>query len=79
MSPATAARSVRVPALVHQIHDHVMTRPSDVQAIFDNIPAEGCAEKDLFWIEGTTRRRDGYLHFRNDPARVLDWLARHAR
>lgn len=77
MSPVTAARSVRVPALVYQVHDDVMTRPSDVQAIFDNIPAEGGAAKELFWIKGTTRRWDGYLHFQNDPARILDWLAQH--
>jgi hypothetical protein len=28
-----------------------------VQIIFDNLAA---SEKDLFWIEGTTRRWDGY-------------------
>jgi pimeloyl-ACP methyl ester carboxylesterase len=79
MSPVNAARSVRTPTLLYQVHDDVMTRPTDVQAIFDAIPGREGIEKELFWIRGTTRRWDGYRHFQNDPARILDWLARHTR
>lgn len=79
MSPVDAARSVRTPTLLYQVHDDVMTRPADVQAVYDAIPAEAGATKELFWIQGTTRRWDGYLHFQNDPSRILDWLARHTR
>ncbi|MFJ5919098.1 alpha/beta hydrolase family protein [Streptomyces ardesiacus] len=75
MSPVEtgAAGSVRVPTLVYQAHDDIMTRPSDVQAIFDAIPSD--VPKELFWIHGTTRRWDGYLHFQRDPDRILQWLA----
>jgi uncharacterized protein len=79
MSPVTAARSVRVPTLVYQVHDDVMTRPSDVQAIFDAVPAVDGAPKELFWISGTTRRWDGYLHFQREPERILDWIDRYTR
>jgi uncharacterized protein len=77
MSPVDAARSVRTPALLYQVREDLMTRPSDVQAIFDAIPGQDGLAKELFWIPGTTRRWDGYLHFQRDPGRVLDWLARH--
>jgi hypothetical protein len=60
-----------------------MTRPEDVQAIFEAIPtgADGGPEipKDLWWIEGTTRRWDGYLHFQRHPDRALAWLERFTR
>jgi pimeloyl-ACP methyl ester carboxylesterase len=75
MSPLDAAGSVRVPTLVYQVHDDVMTRPSDVRSLFDAIPSD--VPKELFWIRGTTRRWDGYLHFQKDPDRILGWLARH--
>lgn len=31
-------------------------------------------EKNLFWIAGTTRRRDGYAYFRQHPAQMLEWF-----
>jgi pimeloyl-ACP methyl ester carboxylesterase len=73
-SPVRAARDVKVPTLLYQVRDDAMTRPVDVQSIFDNI---GANEKDLFWIEGTTRRIDGYTHFSRDPARILGWFDRY--
>jgi hypothetical protein len=48
-------------------------RPDDVRAIHDDIPAE----KELFWIEGSTRRWDGYRYFAENPGRILDWSDRH--
>jgi pimeloyl-ACP methyl ester carboxylesterase len=79
MSPVNAARSVRTPTLVYQVHDDLMTRPADVQAIFDAIPDQDDLPKELFWIYGTTRRWDGYVHFQNHPSRILDWLTRHTQ
>ncbi len=77
MSPVAvgAAQSVRVPTLVYQVHDDLMTRPADVRSVFDAIPSD--VPKELFWIRGTTRRWDGYLHFQKEPDRILEWLARH--
>lgn len=53
MSPVEVEKSVKIPIFLYQVHDDVMTRPSNIQAIYDNIPIE---EKKLFWIKGTSRR-----------------------
>jgi hypothetical protein len=73
MSPVEPARSVNVPTLLYQVRDDVLTRPADVQAVYDNITVE----KDLFWIEDSTRRWDGYRYFAQHPGRILDWFDRH--
>lgn len=73
MSPVGAAAHARLPVLLYQVRGDVMTRPEDVQAIHDAIPSE---DKELCWIEGTTRRWDGYLHFQRQPDHVLAWLHR---
>jgi hypothetical protein len=41
-----------------------MTRPEDGRAVYEAIPVE---DKRLDWIEGTTRRFNGYDHFSNQP------------
>jgi uncharacterized protein len=66
------AGHIRVPTFLYQVHDDVLTHPSDVQAIYDTIPV---AEKKLQWIEGTTARWDGYLEFQRRPEPMLDWFA----
>jgi len=73
-SPQQWARSVRVPTFLYQVHDDVLTEPSDVQTMFDNIPI---TDKQLQWICGTTRRWDGYLEFQRHPDPMLDWFAKH--
>jgi uncharacterized protein len=60
--------------LVVQVHQDGLTKPSDVQAIYDDIPAK---DKRLFWIEGTTRRFDGYNYFSEKPALMLEWFNTH--
>lgn len=70
------AGNVSVPTFLYQVRDDVLTHPSDVQAMFDNIPV---ADKELQWIEGTTARWDGYLEFQRRPEPMLDWFARHMR
>jgi uncharacterized protein len=52
-----------------------MTRPEDVQSICDAIPVE---QKKLVWIEGTTRRFDGYNYFGEHPEIPIDWFNAHA-
>ena len=52
----------------------MLTEPSDVQAMFDNIPV---TDKKLAWIHGTTRRWDGYLEFQRHPEPMLEWFAKH--
>jgi pimeloyl-ACP methyl ester carboxylesterase len=73
-SPVGPAASTSVPTFLYQVRDDVLTRPDDVRAVYDAIPIE---DKELFWIEGTTRRWDGYLYFAKDPSRMLDWFDHH--
>jgi uncharacterized protein len=72
--PQEWARSVRVPAFLYQVRGDILTDPSDVQAMFDNIPV---AEKKLQWIEGTTARWDGYLEFQRRPQPMLEGFAQY--
>jgi alpha/beta superfamily hydrolase len=72
-SPIPWARSVTIPTFLYQVRDDVYTTPADIQAIFDNIPIE---DKKLFWIEGSTRRWDGYTYFQRHPQQMLEWFAR---
>ncbi|KAM5342088.1 hypothetical protein ACJ41O_015119 [Fusarium nematophilum] len=73
-SPIPWARSVTIPTFIYQVRNDIHTRPDDVQAIYDAIPI---AEKKLLWIENSTRRWDGYLHFQRQPEPMLDWLERY--
>jgi pimeloyl-ACP methyl ester carboxylesterase len=74
--PVEWARSVRVPTLLYQVRDDLLTTPEDTQAIFDAIPV---ADKALHWIEDTTRRWDGYLEFQRRPQPMLEWFDRYLR
>jgi uncharacterized protein len=72
--PQEWARNVRVPTLLYQVHDDVLTDPGDVQTMFDSIPV---ADKKLLWIHGTTRRWDDYLEFQRRPRPMLEWFEKH--
>lgn len=73
-SPTGWARSVDIPTLIYQVRDDSLTDPSDVQQMFDNLPA---GDKQLHWIQGTSARFDGYLEFQRNPERMLSWFAAH--
>lgn len=75
-SPLEHVKAVTVPTLVAQVHDDVMTRPQDVQDIFDAIPVE---EKALHWITGTDRRFDGYNYFGVHPEVPIEWFDKHVK
>ena len=72
-APQEWARSVHVPTLLYQVRADLLTDPSDVQTMYDHIPA---ARKRLHWIDGTTARWDGYLEFQRRPGPMLDWFER---
>jgi hypothetical protein len=44
-APQEWARNVHVPTFLYQVRDDVLTHPSDVQQMFDNIPSptSGCS------------------------------------
>lgn len=73
LSPIPAAAHVNVPTFLYQVHDDILTQPSDVQSMYDAIPVE----KELFWVKNTTRRFDGYLEFQRRPEPMLAWFDRH--
>lgn len=73
MAPGRYLGDLRVPVLYAQVREDVLTAPADVQAIHDATPTES----ELVWIEGPLNRFDGYNHFGNNPARMLDFLNRH--
>ena len=73
-TPQEWAKHACVPTFLYQVRDDVLTDPSDVQTMFDNIPV---ADKKLLWIEGTTARWDGYLELQRRPGPLLAWLETH--
>jgi pimeloyl-ACP methyl ester carboxylesterase len=73
-APIEWARRVCIPTFLYQVHDDLLTDPSDVQTMFDNIPL---ADKKLQWIRGTTARWDGYLEFQRRPQPMLEWFEKH--
>ncbi|GAB2552959.1 alpha/beta hydrolase family protein [Nocardia heshunensis] len=74
VSPIEDAKSRQIPTFMMQVRDDALTKSSDVQAIFDAIPV---AEKKLFWIEGSTRRWDGYNYFSEHPEQMIEWFDKH--
>lgn len=76
LSPLKFAHAVKVPTLMTQVHEDSGTYPEDVQAIFD---ALGSEEKKLFWIEGTTRRFDGYNYAGQHPELMLEWFDKYMK
>jgi hypothetical protein len=55
--------------------DAVIDNPTDAQRTFD---ALGSNDKELHWIEGTTKRfKDGYNWFGRHPEKVLGFLDEH--
>ena len=76
MTPQLFASGVKMPVLMVQVRDDEWTRnPQDAQKTFDLLASN---EKELFWIENTTKRfRDGYNHFGRHPETVLSFFAKH--
>lgn len=75
-SPIEHVKHVTVPTLVAQVHDDTMTRPEDVQSIYDALPV---ADKDRHWITGTDRRFEGYNYFGQHPEVPIDWFSKHVK
>ena len=70
------APSVKLPVLMWQVLDDSWTKnPDDAQKTFGLL---GSKEKELIWIEGTTRRfKDGYNWFGRYPERVIAFFDQH--
>ncbi len=70
------AKSVAFPTLLVQSRADVTTKPSDVQAMFDNIQN---ADKRLLWIEDSPVRTATYKYFSTDPSKVIEWFDGHMK
>jgi pimeloyl-ACP methyl ester carboxylesterase len=68
------ACDIRVPTMVVQVKDDVITRQSDIQTIYDNVPG---SDKKLLWIEGTPVRHHGYTYFSEHPEPMIEWYDAH--
>ncbi|WP_063063440.1 alpha/beta hydrolase family protein [Nocardia violaceofusca] len=73
-SPVEYVKAVTVPTLVAQVHDDTMTRPEDVQSIYDALQVQ---DKDLHWIRGTDQRFRGYNYFGEHPEVAIEWFDKH--
>ncbi|GCB51551.1 alpha/beta hydrolase [Streptomyces sp. NL15-2K] len=71
---ATWAKHVTIPTYLYAVHDDSLTEPHDIETMFSGLHTE---DKTLHWVEGTTRRWDGYLEFQRRPQLILDWLEAH--
>jgi len=76
MSPHHYAPNVKIPTFIIQVKDDVWTIPDDVQTTYDLI---GTQDKKLFWIEGTTKRFDGYNYFGENPEMMIEWFDRYMK
>lgn len=77
MHPQDYAQAVKVPYFMAQVIEDVWTdNPKDAQEIFDQIGSE---EKELFWIEGTNRRFDGYNYFGVNPEKMLAFFDKYMK
>lgn len=75
MNPQIFAPSVKLPVLMSQVKDDMWTdNPADGQKTFDML---GSMEKELFWIEGTTRRFDGYNYFGDNPEKMITFFNKY--
>ncbi|MEM1182408.1 MAG: alpha/beta hydrolase, partial [Acidobacteriota bacterium] len=75
MNPQLFVPSVKLPVFMPQVRDDAWTNnPADGQRTFDLL---GSAEKELFWIEGTTRRFDGYNYFANHPEKMIAFFNKY--
>jgi pimeloyl-ACP methyl ester carboxylesterase len=78
MTPQHFASGVHMPVLMIQVLEDAWTRnPEDAQKTFDLIASN---EKELFWIENTTRRfKDGYNYFGRHPEKVIGFFDVHMK
>jgi hypothetical protein len=78
MTPHHSAPAVKMPVLMVQVLKDSWTRnPEDAQKTFDLL---GSKDKELFWIEGTTKRfKDGYNYFGRHPEKVLAFFDKHMK
>ena len=74
MTPHLFAPSVTLPTLCVQVKGDLWTHDEDGKRTFALL---GSKDKEMFWIEGTTRRFDGYNYFGKHPERMLAFYEKY--
>ncbi|MEM9731394.1 MAG: alpha/beta hydrolase, partial [Myxococcota bacterium] len=74
MTPHLFAPSVTLPVLTMQVRDDAWTTNEDGLKTFELL---GSSEKEMIWVEGTTRRFDGYNHFGKHPEKMIAFFDEH--
>lgn len=74
LTPVQLAKNVTVPTLFAQVKEDSLIDTTDSQEIFDQLSSK---EKELLWIEGTTRKFDGYNYFAKNPERMVEWFTKY--
>jgi uncharacterized protein len=73
MSPIGYAKDIKVPAFFIQAPADRWTTVADTQAIVDATPGE----KEIWWVDGITRRFDTYNFIGEHPERILAFLKKY--
>jgi len=73
MSPLPYVKDVKVPVLYVQAYADRWTSIADTQSFYDATPDP----KEMWWIEGITRRFDTYNYIGDHPERVLGFVKEH--
>ena len=73
MSPLPFAKDLQVPTLYVQAPADRWTTVADTQSFYDATPGE----KEIWWIEGITRRFDTYNYVGDHPERIIAFAQKH--
>jgi fermentation-respiration switch protein FrsA (DUF1100 family) len=73
MSPLPFLKDVKVPILFIQAPADRWTTTADTQGFYDAAPGE----KEIWWIEGITRRFDTYNYVGEHPGRIIAFAQKH--
>lgn len=74
LTPIPHAKNVKVPTLFAQVRKDSLIDTKDTSTIFE---ALGSKEKEMIWIDGTTRRFDGYNYFAENPSQMVAWFKKY--
>lgn len=72
-SVVEVASGCKIPTKVLQVKKDILTDIQNVQDVFDNLTTD---KKELFWIEDTEIRFQGYNYLGKEPKQMLDWFAK---
>ncbi|MEM9488564.1 MAG: alpha/beta hydrolase [Myxococcota bacterium] len=74
MTPHPFAPSVKIPTLTMQVRGDLWTNDEDGVRTYELLGSE---DKEMIWVEGTTRRFDGYNHFGKHPEKMIAFFDKY--